>query len=91
MVLHDGLQNDLLLVAERGYAFDDEEDNIGVVCVGAAITNREGEGVAAISVTTLKSGLSDEGLHELGRTLRRYADRVSRMLGAEVDPEVCPL
>jgi IclR family acetate operon transcriptional repressor len=76
------LMNDLLLVAERGYAFDNEEDNIGVVCIGAAIINREGEGVAAISVTTLKSGLSDDDLHELGRTLRRHADRVSRKLGA---------
>jgi IclR family transcriptional regulator, acetate operon repressor len=82
------LMSDLMLVAERGYAFDNEEDNIGVVCIGAAITNREGEGVAAISVTTLKSGLSDEDLHELGRTIRRHADRVSKMLGAEVDPEV---
>ncbi|WP_144151707.1 IclR family transcriptional regulator [Paraburkholderia sp. BCC1885] len=81
------LMTDLLRVAERGYAFDNEEDNIGVVCIGAAITNREGEGVAAISVTTLKSGLSDDDLHELGRTLRRYADRVSRLLGAEVEPE----
>jgi IclR family acetate operon transcriptional repressor len=42
-------------------------------------------------VTTLKSGLSDDDLHELGRTLRRHADRISRMLGAEVDPEVCTL
>jgi IclR family acetate operon transcriptional repressor len=83
------LMQDLLLVAERGYAFDNEEDNIGVVCIGAAITNREGEGVAAISVTTLKSGLGDNELHELGRTLRKHADRVSRMLGAEVGPEVC--
>ncbi|WP_181969686.1 IclR family transcriptional regulator [Paraburkholderia sp. DHOC27] len=85
------LMQDLLLVAERGYAFDNEEDNIGVVCIGAAITNREGEGVAAISVTTLKSGLSDDDLHELGRTLRRYADRVSRQLGAEVDAEAYAL
>jgi IclR family transcriptional regulator, acetate operon repressor len=85
------LMADLMQVAGRGYAFDNEEDNIGVVCIGAAIVNREGEGVAAISVTTLKSGLSDEDLHELGRTIRRYADRVSRMLGAEVDPEVLAL
>jgi IclR family acetate operon transcriptional repressor len=85
------LMTDLLLVAQRGYAFDNEEDNIGVVCIGAAIINREGEGVAAISVTTLKSGLSDDDLHELGRTLRRHADRVSRKLGAEVDPEVLTL
>ncbi|NIE64497.1 IclR family transcriptional regulator [Burkholderia sp. Ax-1719] len=77
------LMKDLILVAERGYAFDDEEDNIGVVCVGAAITNRDGEGVAAISVTTLKSGLSDEDLHALGRTLRAYAERISSKLGAQ--------
>jgi IclR family acetate operon transcriptional repressor len=81
------LMADLARVAERGYAFDDEEDNIGVVCIGAAITDRDGEGVAAISVTTLKSGLSDGDLHALGRTIRGYADRVSRLLGARLDPE----
>ncbi|WP_321785219.1 IclR family transcriptional regulator [Paraburkholderia sp. J94] len=75
---------DLMLVAERGYAFDDEEDNIGVVCVGSAITNRDGEGVAAISVTTLKTGLSEDDLHALGGTLRMYAERISGMLGAQV-------
>ncbi|CAG9199954.1 IclR family transcriptional regulator [Paraburkholderia tropica] len=77
---------DLMLVAERGYAFDDEEDNIGVVCVGSAITNRDGEGVAAISVTTLKTGLSEDDLHALGGTLRMYAERISGMLGAQVQP-----
>jgi len=81
------LMKDLILVAERGYAFDDEEDNLGVVCVGAAITNREGEGVAAISVTTLKNGLDDDDLHALGRTLRSHAERISRMLGAQVGPQ----
>jgi IclR family transcriptional regulator, acetate operon repressor len=81
------LMKDLILVAERGYAFDDEEDNIGVVCVGAAITNREGEGVAAISVTTLKTGLSDDDLHALGNTLRMHAERISSMLGAQVKPQ----
>ena len=81
------LMKDLILVAERGYAFDDEEDNLGVVCVGAAITNRDGEGVAAISVTTLKNGLNDDDLHELGRTLRTHAERISRMLGAQVGPQ----
>jgi IclR family transcriptional regulator, acetate operon repressor len=81
------LMKDLILVAEHGYAFDDEEDNIGVVCVGAAITNREGEGVAAISVTTLKNGLNDDDLHALGRTLRTHAERISQMLGAQVEPQ----
>lgn len=81
------LMKDLIQVAEQGYAFDDEEDNIGVVCVGAAITNRDGEGVAAISVTTLKNGMGDDDLHALGRTLRSHAERISRMLGARSDPQ----
>ncbi|MGV2290313.1 IclR family transcriptional regulator [Trinickia sp. YCB016] len=81
------LMKDLIQVAEQGYAFDDEEDNIGVVCVGAAITNRDGEGVAAISVTTLKNGMSEDDLHALGRTLRAHAERISRKLGARSDPQ----
>jgi IclR family acetate operon transcriptional repressor len=75
------LIEDLALVAWRGYAVDDEEDNIGVLCVGAAIYDRNGDAVAAISVTTMKLDRGDVELAKLGATTRAYADRISELIG----------
>jgi IclR family acetate operon transcriptional repressor len=75
---------DLQETAARGYAFDNEEDNIGVVCVGAAVYDRTCEAVAAISVTSMKLGRSDEDLHQLGAAVRAYADRISVLQGGPV-------
>ena len=82
---------DLRDVAMRGYAFDNEEDNIGVVCVGAAVYDRSGEAVAAISVTSMKLERSDEDLHELGASVCAYADRISLLLGGPPHAALPPL
>lgn len=74
------LIDELKIVAERGYALDNEEDNVGVLCVGASIHDRSGGAVAAISVTTMKLG-TDEDIHRLGAIVRAHADRVSLLLG----------
>ena len=73
------LIEELKVIAERGYALDNEEDNIGVLCVGAAIYDRSSAAVAAISVTTMK--LADEDVHRLGTIVRAHADRISLLLG----------
>ncbi len=81
---------DLQETAARGYAFDNEEDNIGVVCVGAAVYDRTCEAVAAISVTSMKLGRSDEDLHQLGAAVRAYADRISVLQGGPVHAALPP-
>jgi IclR family transcriptional regulator, acetate operon repressor len=75
------LIEELALTAWRGYSVDDEEDNIGVLCVGAAIYERGGEAIAALSVTTLKLERGDIELAKLGATVRAHADRISQMIG----------
>jgi IclR family acetate operon transcriptional repressor len=72
---------DLRETTMRGYAFDNEEDNIGVVCVGAAIYDRSCETVAAISVTGLKIERTENDLNKLGIAVRGYADQISLLLG----------
>jgi len=47
----DELKKELKNVKERGYALDIEEYKIGINCVGVPIFNRNGETVAAISIT----------------------------------------
>jgi len=76
------LLRELALVADRGYAVDDEEDNDGVFCVGASITNHAGECVGAISVTDIKLDLPGWRVHQIGETVFEHAARISDQMGA---------
>jgi IclR family acetate operon transcriptional repressor len=77
----DALLRDLELSAVRGYTIDDEEDSEGVFCVGAAIYDRAGGCVAAISGTGLKLNRPTWRMDELGLAVREAADRITVALG----------
>jgi IclR family transcriptional regulator, acetate operon repressor len=77
----DDLLRDLELSAARGYTIDDEEDCEGVFCVGAAIFDRNGDRVAAISGTGLKLNRPTWRMDELGLTIREAADQITVALG----------
>ena len=67
--------------AARGYAIDDEEDCEGVFCVGAAVYDRSGECVAALSGTGLKLNRPTWRVDELGVAIRDAADQLTLALG----------
>jgi Bacterial transcriptional regulator len=75
------LLRDLELAAARGYAIDDEEDADGVFCVGAAVHDRAGKCVAAISGTGLKLNRPTWRMDELGAAIRNAADQITLALG----------
>ena len=77
------LLRELTLVRARQYAVDDEEDNEGVLCVGAAVYDHRGTCVAAVSLTGLKSALPVGGIADLGQIVHRYASQISISLGAD--------
>ncbi|HWA42063.1 MAG TPA: IclR family transcriptional regulator [Hypericibacter adhaerens] len=73
---------ELSLVTERGYAVDDEEDVEGVICVGACVHDRAGAVAGALSITGLKPRQGNDRIDELGKIVRRHAERLSASLGA---------
>ena len=77
----DALARDLEVSAARGYTIDDEEDCEGVFCVGAAVYDRSGECVAAVSGTGLKLNRPNWRVDELGLAVRDAADQLTRALG----------
>lgn len=82
------LRLDLLRVRKRGYAIDDEEDEIGMRCVGVPVRNFRGQVVAAISVTGIARRMPMKEIPELAKTMISTANLISKQLGHEATTEV---
>ncbi len=77
----DTLLIELERIADRGYAVDDEEDTLGVLCIGASVWEYGGKCAGAISITGLKQEIRADSVAEFGAIVRQYADELSRGLG----------
>lgn len=69
----DKLLQELACVREKGYAYDDEELEMGLTCVAAPIFGQGQEAIAALSLSGPSSRVSehfDELIAELGKTTR---------------------
>ena len=75
------LQQQLIEIRRSGYALDNEECDLGLRCVAAAVFNHANLPIAAISVTTLKSQVDDAELKHLGIEIATIAHHISQMLG----------
>ena len=76
-----GLKKELLQVRKLGYALDDEEDEIGLRCIGAPIFDDSREVVAALSVAGTVTQIPMERVSELGNKVKQAADAISSSLG----------
>lgn len=68
-------------VCERGYALDNEENELGVRCIAAALLDYKGRANAAISVSAPLSRMSDSRIKELSGILLPVATALSVELG----------
>lgn len=75
------LMEHLEQVRRQGYAFDKEENEIGLNCVAAPIFDFNGKAVSAISVAGPSARLNDERMEELIGVVRKAAAEISRRLG----------
>lgn len=81
LVTPKALRADLASVRSAGYAVDREENKLGICCVAAAVRERSGRVVAAISVSG-PSVRMDEGVRaQMSVLVRRAADKISGRLG----------
>ena len=75
------LKSELLQIQQRGYSFDNEEMEEGVVCVAAPVFDGEGQVVAAISVSGPTGRMSSFDSARIVEPIRRAAARISEALG----------
>jgi DNA-binding IclR family transcriptional regulator len=78
------LRRDLELVRERGFALDDEENNVGVRCVAAPVFDAVGRVVASINVTGTTAQIGEDELAKVAEAVRDAARRVSEKLGHHI-------
>jgi len=72
-----GLKRELCKVRERGYALDDEEDEIGVRCVGVPILDSNQRAFAAISLAGTTQLIPLERVESLADSLKQTASEIS--------------
>lgn len=75
------LQADLDEINRRGWALDDEEANIGMRCIAAAIFNEFGEGVAGVSLSGPTARLTLDKVEALAREVMACADAITTAAG----------
>ena len=66
---------------ERGFALDDEENEIGVRCVAAAVLDHTGQPTAAISVSAPGHRFPLSEVPRYGEQVKETALAISRELG----------
>jgi IclR family acetate operon transcriptional repressor len=75
------LQEELAEIRSAGFSIDDEENEVGVRCVGAVVTAGNGDPLGAISISGPADRLGRERASELGPVVIETAAEVARQLG----------
>ena len=82
VVDREELKRHLKVVAEQGYAIDDEEMDVGVKCVGAPIRDYTRRIIGAVSISGPSMRFTDERLEkELIPLVMRSGEEISHKLG----------
>lgn len=77
----DEFKEELRIIKERGYSIDNEENELGVRCVGAPIFNHKREVNFAISVSGPIMRITDDKVEEIAQKVMECSSNISKELG----------
>ena len=78
---YDQMLAELEEIRTQGYAVDEQENELGIRCIGAPIFDHNEEVVAAISISGPALRVTKERIKELGEAVKQYSLYISRELG----------
>jgi IclR family acetate operon transcriptional repressor len=77
------MRKELEAIRTRGYAVDDEERNVHVVCIAAPITDYTGRCIAAVSVSGPAFRIREHGVDNVARQVTARASEASMRMGGK--------
>ncbi len=83
------LSRELMKVRQLGYAYENEEGEIGFRCIGVPLYDSANRVIAAISVAGTTSQISDDRVKKLAKAVKESASQISAYLGCSADVERC--
>jgi len=78
------LLHDLARTRVRGFAVDDEENNLGVRCVAAPVFDALGDVIASVGVSGSTSQMDKSSLPKIAEGTKDAARKISQLLGCQV-------
>jgi DNA-binding IclR family transcriptional regulator len=87
----DQFREELEKVRNAGFALDNEENFLGCRCIGAPISNSNGEAVAAISVSGPATRVSEASIPIFSTAVRGTAEAIAARIGFSVPSSRGPL
>lgn len=85
MTTMEALLAELARTRRRGYAIDNEENELGARCVGVPILGVRGYPIAAMSLSGPRSRIGDDRVVTIAHGLARVSKEISQRLGYVVD------
>ena len=77
----EDMVEELTKVRNLGYAVDEEENEEGIRCIGAAILNKDGDVEGAISISGPIMRVTEDLINIYGEQAKNYALQISKELG----------
>lgn len=78
---YEVFKKELNKVKEQGYAEDDEENELGVRCIGAPVFNYKNEVEGAISISGPTIRVTKDKVDKIALKVKKYAGLISKELG----------
>jgi IclR family acetate operon transcriptional repressor len=75
------LKKELKRIRKQGFAFSDQEADLGAKAIGAPILNHKGELVAGLSIAGPKERITNKNIPKLIRLVQGAAEKASHDLG----------